>query len=102
METLLIKGALELCFLYYIRDKEMYGYDLIKLMRQHYTDVNEGTLYAVLRGLYADGSVEIKSSEASNGSTRKIYSITDTGRVALQHHITVWNRIQTILKEIGL
>jgi len=71
MEAQIKKGILEMCVLYTIRDREMYGYDVMKSMKRHFPEVNESTFYAILRRLHADGSAEITLGEESNGPTRK-------------------------------
>ena len=102
MEAQIKKGILEICVLFLIRDKEMYGYDVMKSMKRHFPEVNESTFYAILRRLHADGSAEITLGVASNGPTRKYYKITDSGRVILSENIESWKRIRGIVEEMGI
>ncbi|MDR0326543.1 MAG: PadR family transcriptional regulator [Oscillospiraceae bacterium] len=102
MEAQIKKGILEMCVLFAIRDKEMYGYDVMKAMRRWFPEVNESTFYAILRRLHADGSASITLSGESNGPTRKYYAITDAGREGLAGSIESWKRIRTVVEEMGI
>ena len=53
MNTQLRKGVIELCILALIAQKDMYGYDIVRAMEK-YTDINEGTVYPILRRLTKD------------------------------------------------
>ncbi|MCL2702524.1 MAG: PadR family transcriptional regulator [Defluviitaleaceae bacterium] len=102
MEAQIKKGILEMCVLYTIRDREMYGYDVMKSMKRHFPEVNESTFYAILRRLHADGSAEITLGEESNGPTRKYYRITAAGQDVLRLGIESWKRIRAIVDEMGI
>jgi PadR family transcriptional regulator PadR len=100
MEAQIKKGILEMCVLFTIKDKEMYGYDVMKNMRLHFPEVNESTFYSILRRLHSDKSAEITLSDASGGPTRKYYRITESGHKVLQANIESWERIRTIVDNI--
>jgi PadR family transcriptional regulator PadR len=102
MEAQIKKGILEMCVLFIIREKEMYGYDVMKSMKRYFPEVNESTFYTILRRLHSDGSAKITLSEVSNGPTRKYYKITDTGIEVLRNNIESWKRIQLIVDQIGI
>jgi PadR family transcriptional regulator PadR len=102
VEAQLKKGILEMCVLFTLREKEMYGYDVMKSMKQYFPEVNESTFYAILRRLYADGNAEIFTGDTSNGPIRKYYRITPKGKEALQESIASWNRISTLVEKIGI
>ncbi len=102
MEAQIKKGVLEMCVLFTIREKEMYGYDVMKSMRRFFPEVNESTFYAILRRLHADGSASITLSEESNGPTRKYYRITDAGLETLRKSIEGWHRVRTAVEELGI
>ena len=91
-----------MCVLFTIRDKETYGYDVMKSMKRHFPEVNESTFYAILRRLHADGSAEITLGEESNGPTRKYYKITKNGHEVLNNSINSWKRIRAVVEEIGI
>ncbi len=75
------KGVLELCILNSLRSKEMYGYDLVKmLVAVPGLDVTEGTVYPLLSRLRGQGLIEARLEESSEGPARKYYSLTAEGR----------------------
>jgi PadR family transcriptional regulator PadR len=103
MEAQIKKGILEMCVLHTIRDEPMYGYDVMKTMRKYFPEVQESTFYAILRRLAADRSAEVVLGDGqSGGPTRKYYKITDSGWEVLTRSIESWNRIKSIVKEIGI
>jgi len=102
MEAQIKKGILEMCVLFAIRDREMYGYDVMKSMKRHFPEVNESTFYAILRRLHADGSAEVTLGKESNGPIRKYYKITCAGRAVLDNSINSWRRIRDIVEETGI
>ena len=57
MDTQLKKGVLELAILYQLREGEEYGYEIMKRIREEFPDVYEGSVYAILRRLAAEGRV---------------------------------------------
>lgn len=100
MEAQIKKGVLEMCVLHTIRDKEMYGYDVMKIMKQYFPEVNESTFYAILRRLHADNHAKVTLGKTSNGPTRKYYKITDTGLEYLQSSVDSWTRIRDKVENI--
>ena len=102
MEARIKKGILEMCLLFTISKNEMYGYDVMKIMKKHFPEVNESTFYAILRRLHSVGSAEILLGSTSNDPTRKYYKITSSGLDALQNNITSWKRIRGIVQHIGI
>lgn len=102
MEAQLKKGVLELCVLFTLRDREMYGYDVMKSMKHFFPEVNESTFYAILRRLNADGSTEITLGKESGGPPRKYYRITDAGREVLKNGIDGWNRVRSAVEALGI
>ena len=77
MDAQLKKGLLEVCVLSAIREKESYGYQILKDMAP-YVEVSESTLYPILRRLEAAQLLTVRSAE-HNGRLRKYYRITPAG-----------------------
>lgn len=102
MDAQLKKGILEMCILYCISQREMYGYDVIQNMMQYFPEVNESTFYAILRRLNNEGAAETYFGEESNGPPRKYYRISVSGRKRLENSIKDWNRICSIVSLIGI
>lgn len=102
MDPQLKKGVLEMCILYCIRDKAMYGYDVMQYMKNYFPEVNESTFYAILRRIYKDGDAKIIFGEASNGPKRKYYTLTEQGKQELQQKIKEFKQIIGITEELGI
>lgn len=102
MDAQLKKGVLDMCILYIINQKEMYGYDIMKYMGKFFPNVDESTFYAILRRLNKEELTEAYYGQVSNGPRRKYYRILDKGRESLKKSITDWKNIMLIVEEIGI
>lgn len=78
MNTQFKKGVLELIVLYIVADRDMYGYELV-LEVCKVLDVNEGTIYPLLKRLTNEKYFETYLQESSEGPPRKYYHITANG-----------------------
>ena len=81
MDIQLKKGLLEICVLASLEREESYGYRIIDNVTR-YIDINESTLYPILKRLVQNGSLTTRSQEY-NGRLRKYYQITEAGRISL-------------------
>ena len=99
MNTQLRKGVIELCILALIAQKDMYGYDIVRAMEK-YTDINEGTVYPILRRLTKDGYFATYLVESDSGPSRKYYTLTDRGRIYLKKNILDWEEIMLLVNSI--
>jgi PadR family transcriptional regulator PadR len=91
-----MSGVPELLLLRLLNDKEMYGYELVRSIRQ-VTDeaisLGEGVIYPALHSLESNGSLKSKR-KAVSGRTRVYYTVTKKGRGRLQKLRDDWSRIQ--------
>ncbi|MGL4523276.1 MAG: PadR family transcriptional regulator [Bacilli bacterium] len=78
MSTQFKKGVLEICVLAKIAQKDMYGYEIVQSISE-IIEVNEGTIYPILRRLTKEGYFETYMRESSEGPARKYYGITPVG-----------------------
>ena len=69
------KGVLELIVLESIRGRDMYGYELVEEVSK-VIDVNEGTIYPLLKRLTNERYFETYLQESTEGPPRKYYHIT--------------------------
>lgn len=100
MEGQMKKGVLEMCILCMISRDCPYGYEITKRIRSFFPDVNESTIYGVLRRLRSDESVEVFYGEDSNGPVRKYYKITPNGESALASSMDSWLKITKAVEAI--
>lgn len=101
MDAQIKKGAIELCVLHVLGQGNSYGYDVTDKISK-YIEVNEGTVYPVLRRLNDLDFVESYLKESNDGPPRKYYKLTESGRrryVMLKNDWLEFNK--NILKLIG-
>lgn len=96
------KGVLEMCILQVVSKEELYGYEIMKRVTEAFPDINESTVYAILRRLHADGCTESYTGEVSGGPTRKYYRVTKTGRERLEKMISEWNEMLGAINSFGI
>lgn len=72
------KGVLELIVLESVRQKDMYGYELVEEVSK-VVDVNEGTIYPLLKRLTNEHYFETYLRESTEGPPRKYYHVTAAG-----------------------
>jgi PadR family transcriptional regulator PadR len=89
MNTQFKKGILEMCILSIISDHDMYGFEVIETLSKE-IDVNENTVYPILRRLTGQGMFETYTETTNIGAPRKYYRITDYGKKKLNEYETEW------------
>lgn len=99
MDAQLRKGLLEFCVLAALREKDSYGYQIIRDISE-YIDISESTLYPILRRLEADSKVESYNTEFNN-RIRKYYKMTDVGVNTLNKFISERNKLFKVLDYIS-
>jgi PadR family transcriptional regulator PadR len=94
MDIQLKRGLLEVCVLASIKERDSYGYQMIKDMRP-YVELSESTLYPILRRLEEGRLLTVKPMEY-NGRLRKYYHITPAGLKRIDEFLEDWQQIQAI------
>lgn len=89
MNTQFKKGVLEICVLTLISKKDMYGYEIVQNISK-VIEVNEGTIYPILRRLTKEGYFETYILESNEGPARKYYKITAEGTANLNKLTKEW------------
>ena len=84
------KGVLELLVLLIVSKKDQYGYELVETVSK-IVDVNEGTIYPILKRLSNDDCFETYLEESNEGPIRKYYHITIKGKKQLNEQLKLWN-----------
>lgn len=72
------KGVLELIVLCQVSKKDQYGYELVENISKVF-DINEGTIYPLLKRLTNEKYFDTYLQESSEGPPRKYYRITKNG-----------------------
>ncbi len=102
MDAQLKKGVLELCLLRCVAEREQYGYDIIRRLREHFPEVEDSAFYAILRRLHRDGALEQFAGETSGGPPRKYYRLTERGRGLLEEKTSDWRALSSIVRALGI
>lgn len=102
MDTQMKKGILEMCILYKLKDAPLYGYELMKSVRQVFPDVYEGSVYTILRRLKTAGYTCVTQKKSPSGPTRKYYGITHTGQDYLRQSIEEWQAVVQGVTQLGI
>ena len=92
-----MSGVPELLLLMLLNEQEMYGYELVRSIKQatgEAISLGEGVIYPVLHSLERKGSLKSKRKPV-RGRTRVYYSLTKKGRDRLEKLRNDWSRIQS-------
>jgi PadR family transcriptional regulator, regulatory protein PadR len=101
----LLKGNTETLLLALLELEPMYGYHIVKEMKQRssgYFDFKEGTLYPALHRMERDHLIEGRWQDTPNGMRRRYYHITEKGRRALSDRLTEWQRFSQAMNAVML
>lgn len=98
MRMELRRGSLVLAVLAQLRT-EQYGYTLRKSLSEHGMEIDEGTLYPLLRRLESQGLLESEWREEDKRNKR-FYVLSANGRQLLKQLLAEWNNIDASLNGI--
>jgi PadR family transcriptional regulator PadR len=96
-----LKGHIDTLILAILDEKDSYGYEIAKIVRDKTTfELKDGTMYVSLKRLETKGLIKSYwGNEQGAGSRRKYYNITDEGRTALDIKIQEWDFVQNIMNQ---
>jgi DNA-binding PadR family transcriptional regulator len=97
-ETEMNRGFLQILVLALL-EKDMYGYAMVRTIRDLGYEVEENTLYPLLRRLEKNGWVKSKW-DVGEDRPRKFYGITDAGRGLRTELLGIWRKQVQILKQL--
>ena len=92
VEAELRRGVLTLVTLRLL-DEPRYGYDLVRLLSQAGFDVEEGTLYPILRRLEQQGTLT-STWDTGGARPRKYYRLSGEGRRVRNELAAAWRRVR--------
>lgn len=92
------RGCLVIAVLGALRS-EQYGYTLRKALADGGIDIDEGTLYPLLRRLESQGLLLSEWREADNRNKR-FYRLSPEGRAMLKQLLAEWKRMSTSLEDL--
>ncbi|RFA32136.1 PadR family transcriptional regulator [Virgibacillus dokdonensis] len=97
----LLKGHIDTLILSLLSRRDMYGYEIAKIVRTYSNgsfELKEGTLYLSLKRLEnRDWITSYWSDQQGAGARRKYYRMTHDGRYNLKLKIEEWNFVKTLI-----
>src|ERR1700754_1587788 len=99
--TEMLKGTLEGIVLAVLSDRPAYGYEITAWLReQGFTEIAEGTVYALLVRIEQRGLVDVEKVASEKGPPRKGYSLNSRGREYLDEFWRNWNFLTERLAQL--
>ncbi|OPX15924.1 PadR family transcriptional regulator [Gordonia sp. i37] len=90
--TEMLKGTLEGIVLAILSLRAAYGYEITAALReQGFTDIAEGTVYALLLRIEKRGLVDVEKVPSEKGPPRKVYSLNVSGHEYLDEFWRTWD-----------
>ncbi len=83
------KGVLELLVLLIVQQEDKYGYELVEEVSK-VVNVNEGTIYPILKRLTNEHYFETYLKESTEGPPRKYYHLTVLGKERKDELLKEW------------
>jgi PadR family transcriptional regulator PadR len=99
--TEMLKGTLEGIVLAILSLAPAYGYEITaRLREQGFTEIAEGTIYALLVRIEQRGFVDVEKVPSEQGPPRKVYSLNAQGREYLGEFWRTWSFLTDRLAEL--
>lgn len=99
--TEMLKGTLEGIVLAVLCQRPAYGYEITAWLRDKgFSDIAEGTVYALLIRIEQRGLVDVEKVPSEKGPPRKVYSINAKGRDYLDEFWTTWSFLADQLEQL--
>ena len=90
--TEMLKGTLEGIVLAILATRSAYGYEITSWLRENgFTEIAEGTVYALLVRFEQRGLVEVEKVPSEKGPPRKVFTLNDAGRAYLAEFWANWD-----------
>jgi PadR family transcriptional regulator PadR len=99
--TEMLKGTLEGIVLAILAMRPAYGYEITASLRdQGFTDIAEGTVYALLVRIEQRGLVDVEKVPSEKGPPRKVYSLNASGHAHLEEFWRTWSFLAERINEL--
>jgi len=99
--TEMLKGTLEGIVLAILSGRSAYGYEITAWLReQGFTDIAEGTIYALLVRIEQRGLVDVERVPSEKGPPRKVYTLNAQGRDYLDEFWRTWSFLSGRLERL--
>ena len=99
--TEMLKGTLEGIVLAILSMRPAHGYEITaRLREQGFSDIAEGTVYALLVRNEQKGLVDVEKIPSEKGPPRKVYSLNAQGQEYLEEFWRTWSFLTGRLEQL--
>ena len=99
--TEMLKGTLEGIVLAILAERPAYGYEITARLRdQGFSDIVEGTVYALLVRIEQRGFVDVAKVPSEKGPPRKVYSLNASGHEQLEDFWGTWSFLSERIEQL--
>ena len=99
--TEMLKGTLEGIVLAALSVRPAYGYEITARLRDEgFTDLVEGTVYALLVRIEQRGFVDVEKVPSEKGPPRKVYTLNANGRTQLEEFWSTWSFLAQRIEQL--
>ena len=99
--TEMLKGTLEGIVLAVLAEQPAYGYEITARLRdQGFSDLVEGTVYALLVRIEQRGFVDVEKVPSEKGPPRKVYTLNAHGREQLEEFWSTWTFLAQRIEQL--
>jgi PadR family transcriptional regulator, regulatory protein PadR len=99
--TEMLKGTLEGIVLAVLSGRPAYGYEITAWLReQGFSDIAEGTVYALLIRIEQRGLVDVEKVPSEKGPPRKVYTLNARGQDYLDEFWRTWSFLTERLEQL--
>ncbi len=99
--TEMLKGTLEGIVLAILSGRAAYGYEITAWLReQGFSDIAEGTVYALLIRIEQRGFVDVEKVPSGKGPPRKVYTLNAQGQEYLEEFWRTWSFLTERLEQL--
>src|ERR1700754_3196692 len=99
--TEMLKGTLEGIVLAVLKGRSAYGYEITAWLRdQGFSDIAEGTVYALLVRSEQSGLVDVEKVTSEKGPPRKVYSLNAQGQALLDEFWRTWSFLTERIEQL--
>lgn len=99
--TEMLKGTLEGIILSLLAVQPAYGYEITaRLREQGFSDIVEGTVYALLIRIEQRGFVDVAKVPSEKGPPRKVYSLNAAGSEYLDEFWKTWSFLAERIEQL--
>lgn len=99
--TEMLKGTLEGIVLAILARRSAYGYEITAWLRDRgFSDIAEGTIYALLVRIEQRGFVDVEKVPSEKGPPRKVFSLNEKGRKQLAEFWKTWGLLTERIEQL--